>query len=149
MKEKGSYPSDSPNPSSRTRTWFTQPLAETSTRNKKKCFWGVKHGRCVRLINPPPSVSRLSRQWDPRHLWTPDGGQMRVSETQNLSSLDSMKTALEPCISLMPIILLAGRGEEQEGIRGTYTCTIQHTARCERAGVLFAQTVTSQHWHHS
>jgi hypothetical protein len=42
---------------------FTQPLTERSTtaRNKRKCFWGVKGGMCVRL-DSPPSVSRLSTQ---------------------------------------------------------------------------------------
>jgi hypothetical protein len=33
-----------------------------SNRSRKKCFWGVERGRCVRLAISPPSLSRLSRQ---------------------------------------------------------------------------------------
>jgi hypothetical protein len=31
-------------------------------KQKNKCFWGVKCGRCVGLPTLPPSMSRLSRQ---------------------------------------------------------------------------------------
>jgi hypothetical protein len=41
---------------------FTHPLTEMNTTSRKECFLGVKHGRCVRLITFPPSVSQLSRQ---------------------------------------------------------------------------------------
>jgi hypothetical protein len=38
-----------------------------SNRNEyhrnRKCFWGVKRGRCVRLITSPPSVSGTSAQY--------------------------------------------------------------------------------------
>jgi hypothetical protein len=51
-----------PNPSSRTRP-RSLLCNKLSTRNRKKrCFWGVEHGRCVRLTHSAPSVSRLSRQ---------------------------------------------------------------------------------------
>jgi hypothetical protein len=31
-------------------------------QNKKKCFWGVGCGRCLRRTASPPTVGRLSRQ---------------------------------------------------------------------------------------
>jgi hypothetical protein len=31
-------------------------------KQRNKCFWGVKCGRCVGLATLPPSMSRLSRQ---------------------------------------------------------------------------------------
>jgi hypothetical protein len=33
-------------------------------KHKKKCFWGVKCGRCVGLTTLPPSMSRLCRQYE-------------------------------------------------------------------------------------
>jgi hypothetical protein len=49
-----------PNSSSHTMApGLNQPLTEI---NARKCFWGVEHGRQVRLSISPPSVSQLSRQ---------------------------------------------------------------------------------------
>jgi hypothetical protein len=39
--------------------------------HKKKSFWAVERGRCVRLITSPPSMSRRPKTtWDPQHLAT-------------------------------------------------------------------------------
>jgi hypothetical protein len=38
------------------------PLTEISTRSRKIMFLEVESGRCVRLTNLPPSLSRMSGQ---------------------------------------------------------------------------------------
>jgi hypothetical protein len=45
-------------------------VPEEEEEEEEEYFWRVERDRCVRLTTLPPSVSRLSKMWDPQHLTT-------------------------------------------------------------------------------